>query len=218
MAEGIGLAASVIAVLQITNSVISVCYHYSAAVQGASWELPRIRTELENLRTVLQTLEPLAIQAELAYPATGTRLPTLALLGGTEGLLQNCLHEVKRLDETLKSPSWSDRFGPKRKAVVQVLRWPLQEADTKKALKAIGRYKEILAIAITADQTFVLDPRSTQQIQMGTKCSCRKLALEIQNLSSSTKEIVRETQEDVKSVKDTALDVYEQLHSAQIGG
>ena len=161
MAEGIGLAASVIAVLQITNSIISICYDYKAVAQGASWELPQIRTELDNLRTVLQTLEPLAKQAELANPATGTRVSTLALLCGTEGVLENCLRELKRLDEKLKSPSWSDGFGPKRKAVIQVLRWPLKEADTKKALRAIGRYKDILAIAIAADEMFVLDSRST---------------------------------------------------------
>ena len=159
MAEGIGLAASVIAVLQITNSVISVCYDYTAAAQGASWELPRIRNELDNLRTVLQTLEPLAKQAELANPATGTRTSTLALLCGTEGVLEKCLRELKRLDEKLKSPSWSDGYGPKRKAVIQVLRWPLQKADTEKALKAISRYKDILATAIAGDELFVLDSR-----------------------------------------------------------
>ena len=155
MAEGIGLAASVIAVLQITNSVISVCYDYTAAAQGASWELPQIRAELDSLRTVLQTLEPLAKQAELAN-ATGTRTSTLALLCGTEGVLEKCLRELKRLDEKLKSPSWSDGYGPKRKAVIQVLRWPLQKADTEKALKHIGRYKDILATAVAGDELFVL--------------------------------------------------------------
>ena len=162
MAEGIGLVASVIAVLQITNSVISVCHDYSAAVQGSSWELSQVRTELENLRIVLQTLEPLAKQAEVANAAPGA--PTLALLCGPGGALPNCFLEVKRLDKKLKSPSWSDGFGPKRKAFIQALRWSLKEADTKKALQAIGRYKDTLALAITADQMSVFDSCSTYDI------------------------------------------------------
>jgi hypothetical protein len=151
MAEVLGLAASIIAVLQITNSVISVCHDYSAAVQGASWELPQVRAEMEGLRNVLQTLEPLAKQAEFANPIVRTRLSTLNLLCGTSGLLQNCLNEVTRLDERLKSPSWRDRFGPKRKAFIQALRWPLMETETKKALGNIDRFRDTLALAITAD-------------------------------------------------------------------
>jgi len=36
MAEGLGLAASIAAVLQITGSVISVCHDYSSDARGAS--------------------------------------------------------------------------------------------------------------------------------------------------------------------------------------
>ena len=153
MAEALGLVASIIAVLQITNSVVSVCYDYRAAVQGSSWELPRVRAEMESLRNVLQTLEPLAKQAEFASPVAGTRLPTLNLLCGLRSLLQNCFDEVKRLDGRLKSPSWNDGFGPKRRAFVQALRWPLKESETKKALENIGRFKDTLVLGITADQT-----------------------------------------------------------------
>ena len=47
--------------------------------------------------------------------------------------------------------------------------------------------------------------------------SCRTLTSAVQNLSSSTNEIVIETQKDVNLVKDTAGNIHEQLHSAQIG-
>ena len=154
MAEGLGLAASIIAVLQITNSVISVCYDYSAAVQGTSWELPQVRAEMESLRDILQALESLAKQAEFTNSVAGTRLPTLSLLMGPDSLLQNCFHEVERLEKRLKSPSWSDGFGPRRKALIQALRWPLKEAETKKALENISRFKSTLVLALSADSTY----------------------------------------------------------------
>lgn len=163
MAEGLALAASVIAVLQITNSVLSVCYDYSAAAKDAPWELSRVVAEMESLRSVLQTLEPLAKEAESSDPSAGTRLLTLTLLCGPQGLLQHVLDEVTRLDERLKTPSWSDKFGPKRKAFIQALRWPLNKAETKEALVNIGRIKDTFTLALTADEAYVLTQLSSVQ-------------------------------------------------------
>jgi hypothetical protein len=216
MAEALGLAASIIAVLQITNSVVSVCYDYSAAVQGTSWELPRVRTEMESLRNVLQTLEPLAKQAEFASLVAGTRLPTLNLLCGPRGLLQNCFDEVKRLDERLKSPSWSDGFGPKRRAFIQALRWPLKEAETRKSLENIGRFKDTLVLAITADQTYASGFESAiHKCRLLLTTIYRTLALAIQDLSLSTNIIALDTQEDVRLVKNTALEMQEDIRSTK---
>jgi hypothetical protein len=153
MAETVGLVASIVTILQVTNSVLSVCYDYGAAARGASWELPRIRTEIEGLRNILQTHEPLARKAEFADPAAGTRLPTLALLCRSNGVLQNCLDEMTRLDARLKPPGWSDDFGPKRKALIQALSWPFKEAETKKILERIAGFRETLALAFNEDQT-----------------------------------------------------------------
>jgi len=120
MAEGIGLAASIISVVQITGSVITICYDYQAAAKDASWEISQIRTELEGLRSVLQQLEPRAKQAELAPPTPDAGCPALGLLCKP---LADCLEILKGLEAKLKTPSWCDGFGPKRKALVQVLRW-----------------------------------------------------------------------------------------------
>ncbi|SLM36248.1 hypothetical protein LPUS_05743, partial [Lasallia pustulata] len=106
MAEGLALAASIVAILQITNSVISICHDYGAAAKDAPWA--KVNAEMKSLRNVLQTLQPLAEEAEFGSPSAGTRLPTLALLCGPQGLLNCCLEEVGRLDERLKNPSWSD--------------------------------------------------------------------------------------------------------------
>ena len=154
MAEVLGLTAGIIAVLQMTSSVISVYYDYGAAVKGAPWELSRVKAEMESLRSVLQSLEPLAKQAELTSPVAESRLPTLGLLIDP---LKDCLQEVERLDKKLKSPSSSDGFGPKRKALVQALRWPLKEVETNKVLENIGRFKETLDLALNADETYVMD-------------------------------------------------------------
>lgn len=93
MAEALGLVSGIIAVLQITSSVLSVCYDYDAAVRDASWELPRIQKELEHLRTILQNLKPLAKKAESSNPA---QLQNLAQLCLPNGSLQICSNEIKK--------------------------------------------------------------------------------------------------------------------------
>ena len=99
MAEGLTITASVTAVLQITNTVTSTCCDYGAAMSGASWQLSRIKTELESLRNVLQQLEPLAKQTELVQQTPDTKLPTFLELCGPEGLLAHYSHQVSHLEQ-----------------------------------------------------------------------------------------------------------------------
>lgn len=154
MAEGLAVAASVIAVLQITNSVISICYDYSAAATGTSWELPRLMSELEGLRIVLQRLEPIAKQADFSRAMPNAKEPTFIELCKPNGPLLLCCREIECLEAVLKTPDWAAGFGPKRRALVQALRWPLKAKDTEKALEQISRLREDLSFALTADQTY----------------------------------------------------------------
>ena len=153
MAEALGIVGSVVAVLQVTQSVLSVIYDYNAALKGASWEVPRVKDEIEGLRNVLQSLEPLMREAEFADPAAGTRLPTLVKLCGPKGVLQSCKEELQRLQKKLKSPGWAKAFGPGGKAFIAALRWPFKETETGKILERIGRFSETIGLAISADDT-----------------------------------------------------------------
>ena len=150
MAEVLGVVSGVIACIQITQIVLSVCDNYNDARQDASWELPLVQKELEDLRTLLQMLEPVAQKAQ---SSNSGQLRGLALLCVPRGPLEICLNEIKRLEKKLKSPDWMKKLGPKRTAIVQSLRWPLKEADTRKTLKTISRIKETLQLALGADQT-----------------------------------------------------------------
>ena len=199
MAEVLGLTASIIAVLQMTSSVISVCYDYQAAVKGAPWELSQIKMELESLRNILHELEPRAKQAELAESISGASTQALSLLCGP---LQQCLQVIKELETQLKTPSWSDGYGPKRKALIQALRWPLKESDTRKALENIGRFKATLSLAISADQATL-----TLEVQ--------KLSIVTQQELGLVKQTATDLREDVETTKVTTLDVQKQFQLAQ---
>lgn len=68
MVEALGLIFFIITVLQITQSVLSVCYDHSAALKGSSWELTKVKDELEGFRNMVQALKPIIRGADLIRP------------------------------------------------------------------------------------------------------------------------------------------------------
>jgi hypothetical protein len=134
------------------------CYDYRAAIKNSSWELPRMIEEVKGLRNVLESLERLTSNAERADLDARSRLPTLHLLcklktGDEGGLLDMCFEELNRLKRKLALSGWAGPVGSKRMALAQALTWPLKESDTKKTLENIGRFRDTLTLALTADQT-----------------------------------------------------------------
>lgn len=144
MAEVLAVTASIVAVLTITNAVLSVCYNYGAAVKTASLAVADIERELEDLRAVLQSLEPIANKAE--FSDTG-----LIDLDKLCPLLQA---ELDGLLEKLKTPAWAANFGPKRTKVMQSIIWPLKAVETQKTIETISRHKATLHLALSVGQTY----------------------------------------------------------------
>lgn len=151
--DPLSLTASIIAVLQAASVVVSICYDYNSAVEGSSWELLKIIDEVRGLRDVLESLEQLARQAGSTKMEAESRLPSLRLLcePGT-GLLARCLTELTELDKKLRPPGWSGPAGSKRRALIQASGWPLKKGAIEKILANIGRWKETISLAITADE------------------------------------------------------------------
>jgi hypothetical protein len=148
--DPLSLTASIIAVLQATSAVVSVCYDYSAALKGSSWELLKVIDEVRHLRNVLETLERLARQ-ERSPNVAKSRLPSLRLLCEPEtGLLAKCLLELNDLDKKLRPPGYPP--GSKRRALIQASGWPLKKGAVEKTLANISRLKATLTLAITADE------------------------------------------------------------------
>jgi hypothetical protein len=75
------VTASVIAVLQAANTIISVCYDFRAAIKDQPWALTRITNAVNELRLILSRLEQAANESELNFDETNiARLTTLEVL------------------------------------------------------------------------------------------------------------------------------------------
>ena len=155
--EALGAAASIIAVLQITNGVISVCYDYKALIKGTPWALTQTITELQDLRYLLETLDRVAEQKDdLPSLERQKHTRSLELLCGPEsGPLTTCRLELEHLGNVI-GLDLNDASLSKRKALLRAMQWQFKDKEVKQCLERIDRCKATLTLAITADEVALL--------------------------------------------------------------
>ncbi|CCD47337.1 similar to ankyrin repeat domain-containing protein 29 [Botrytis cinerea T4] len=134
--DPLSLSASLIAVLQITGSLISFCYDYRQGVKHASKEIVQISDELNSLRDILDSLLKIAERAE----SNGfSQLSTFELLLKDDGPLFVCKTELEKLRGKLEKGGVGGSEG--WRAVRERLVWPLKEGEVRKTLVVLDRLK-----------------------------------------------------------------------------
>ena len=148
--DPLSISAGIIALIQATNEVVSLCYNFATAKSTAR-TISDLLDQLKSLRNVLESLEQFCKSNDLTDPATSARLGTItALCDMDNGPIAK---ELTYLGERLRPPNWASRDGSRRKALVQSLTWPLKEAETNKTLENIERLKSDVQLALTVNQT-----------------------------------------------------------------
>lgn len=153
MMDPLSISASIIAVLQATNSVVSLCYDFRAALKKAPWSLTRIIEDVKDLRGVLETLDRLVETTNDKPGADAKKRPVFQLLCEPEtGPLASCLRELAYLERKIASSSCVGKTGSKGRAFIQAVSWQLKDQDAMQCLERIERCKSSLALALTADE------------------------------------------------------------------
>ena len=144
MAE-LALVSSIIAVIQISQDVITRAYKYGQAVKNAKEDMERVQTEVQDLKNILGKLRDLAQQAV----ASGRSLalwPTLVSLQDPTSSLHICQKELEKLQPGLAP------VGLWEKSKTRAL-WPHKQKGIKQILDTIRQQKVHLAEALNIDQT-----------------------------------------------------------------
>lgn len=144
MAELLGVTASIIAVLQISESVISACYQYYRAAKGAKKEIVMVINTVSDLKSTLSNLHALL---DYASPEESQ----LAFLTSISPALDRCEDLVKKVASRLGVDVTN--MGPQNIAINfrQKLTWPWEAKDVTKVLDTIEKQKTILTIALVGD-------------------------------------------------------------------
>jgi hypothetical protein len=127
--EGLGVAANVIAVIELSAKVASACLEYSHAVKHAAKDINRLQGEVKSLQDVLQNVE------QLLDGSNGARLSASPWLTKE---IHGCRSELTALDQRL-NPSKS------RKAMSRVgfraLKWPFESKAVYEIIGRLDRHK-----------------------------------------------------------------------------
>src|SRR5436305_14226262 len=142
MAEGLAVAASIIAVIQISDRVISLCCQFIGKVRGAEREVAQLITAITALKGFFEFLDTFAKSAENAL-----RLPLLSSLCNPQGPLETCKALLTDMEIKMRPPK-RDYNG-----VLKAIMWPWKWNDIGRALEAIEKQKTLTMLALQGDTT-----------------------------------------------------------------
>jgi hypothetical protein len=135
MAEAAGLAASIIAILQLSETVVG----YIRETVGAYEEREKLAREIVSTKNVLSELKSKAITPEWKA--------TMGCLSAPEGPLDQLESVLKEL-ETKLTPKNAKRADGKPAKVMKSLTWPFAKPKVLETLSAIERLKSLFILAL----------------------------------------------------------------------
>ncbi|KAK8123165.1 hypothetical protein PG984_011835 [Apiospora sp. TS-2023a] len=160
MAEALGVAASIIAVIELTDRVVELCKAYIGSATEASKDLRRILAEVSAVKTILENLQ---FSRDIDTQFGGV----LQALERQHGVVSQCFRCVAEL-ERLFPPDIRTDFGPgwaaglalgkgkgkgkeRMQRVLTSLSWPLKEPKAKKLLEELATHKLNLNLILTTE-------------------------------------------------------------------
>ena len=134
-------AASVIAVIDMSVKIASLCFQYSIAVKNAKNDIERLQNKVGDIECVLKDIK------KLLEGRQKEQLPTTDNLAES---LKQYLQELEDLKENLeprKTRKAMSRFG------LRALKWPFTSKHTDKIVLALKEYEQTFSLALQVDQT-----------------------------------------------------------------
>ncbi|KAE8389669.1 hypothetical protein BDV23DRAFT_184267 [Aspergillus alliaceus] len=143
--EPLSGAASVIAVIQLTGTIIQICSTYIGKVKDAKEDIIRLQQSIKALAVVLGALN------KLLHESKGSELSTSRKLLSDVAFCSSTLTKLRERidpDSTQKS---------RRRWTFHALKWPLKRTEVDKAINDIVEYKTLFSLALEIDQTITTD-------------------------------------------------------------
>jgi hypothetical protein len=138
---GIGEAASIIAVIQITAQIYKLCSSYISEVKNAPKDVERLQSKTSSLHSVLEKIEQML---------RGSKSARLTMSTSVLEPLKRCVTDLEELKAKLDA-------GKRKKSMSRVglrsLRWPFTRKEVEKAIKMLEGYTTTFNVALLADNT-----------------------------------------------------------------
>ncbi|KAI1594577.1 WD40 repeat [Pyrenophora tritici-repentis] len=142
--DGLSGAASVIAVIDMSAKIASLCFQYSMAVKDAKGDIERVQRKVGEITHILEKIK------QLLDSQDKTRLST------TQGLfdsLRQCLGELEKLRVKLnpgKTRGIMARFD------LRALKWPFTSKQVDKIVSTLEGHERSFSSTLQIDQTVLM--------------------------------------------------------------
>jgi len=136
--DPLSAAASVIAVLQLSEAVLGSCYRYVGKVKDAASDINLVIVQIGCLTTILRDLKALTEHNDAA-PGAAASASSLKGLAGDNGPLAVCARSLKEVKSKLPS-------GPV--GLRQKLQWPFESKKINDIMGRIMAQIPILELAV----------------------------------------------------------------------
>jgi hypothetical protein len=139
--DGLSVAGSVIAIIDISAKITSLCFQYSKSVKDATNDIERVRRKVGDITYILETIKQLLDEQGQTH---------LSTTHGLSDSLSQCLQELENLKVKLEP-------GKTRKAMSRVgmraLKWPFTSKEVDKVISNLKGCEQTLSVALQVDQT-----------------------------------------------------------------
>lgn len=139
--DGLSVAASVIAVVDVSVKILTLCSQYSKAVANAGADITRLATLIKGLRTTLDHAKALIEAPQGASLSTSHHL---------QEQLEGCLSTLQELDKKLEL---GIARSSKRRFWVRALKWPFSHGEMEALVSLLERYHGRIMDGLQVDQT-----------------------------------------------------------------
>jgi len=143
--EGLGAAASTIAVVELAAKVASLCLEYSFAVKNAKSDIERLRQHTDTLKATVEGAQ------RLLQGPHRTRLETSHTLQAALNETHSQLDDVAAKLEAKLSPGRKTKVM--RTLGLRALKWPFESKDVDKIIANLQRDQASFSAALQIDQT-----------------------------------------------------------------
>ncbi|KAJ4175527.1 hypothetical protein NW767_014659 [Fusarium falciforme] len=139
--EGLGVAANIIAVVDLSAKVATLCLQYSKEVSSARADIERLRTQVEHLAITLQAAQRLV---------EGTKGQSLLTSQELVDSFRNCIADLERLEKKLGPNAARPRM---RRFGFRALKWPFNSKEIDQLLASLDRHEKTMLLGLQIDQT-----------------------------------------------------------------
>lgn len=139
--DGLSTAASIIAVIDISAKIASLCFQYSVAVKDAGKDIERLQKKATDLENVLRRVNQLL---------DGRGKTKLSAAHDLTSSLNGCFLQLEDLRTRLdpgKTRKTKSRLG------VRALKWPFSSKEVEKLVVDLEKYEQTFVLALQVDQT-----------------------------------------------------------------